>query len=195
MSRKAQNKNNKMEKSNFMTKLYKCCSKDKEDARQWPKAVHFRNGFAYASEGHVLVKSSLDNHSIISPENLEGKSIHRDNFKEIMKFEFAECVDDGVSCKNTDGQIAFYEYMDLNGEAIPDFDKVIPPIGEKLSNINQIGVRPKYVEMLASAMFSDEDVYRYRFTGANTAIVVDAVGFPGQIGIIMPAALSDSIFE
>lgn len=185
-----------MEKCNFTTKLYKCCSKDKgEDVRLWPKAVHFRNGFAYASEGHVLIKSSLEYHSVIEPDKLEGHSIHRDNFREIMKFEFAECSDDGISCKNTDGQVAFYEYMNMENEKIPDFDKVIPIIDNKLSNLNQIGLAPKYIEMLSAAMYTDTGYFRYRFTGANTAVVVDATGFHGQVGIIMPIALSDSIFE
>ena len=32
-----------------------------------------------------MVKSSLEYHSVINPEFLDGKSIHKDNFKEILK--------------------------------------------------------------------------------------------------------------
>lgn len=181
------------QKDNFTTKLHKCCSSDKDELRPFSKAIHFTNGFAYASEGHVLVKTSLEYQRVLNPEKLNGKSIHKDNFKEILKFEIAECFDDGISCRNTDGQIAFYEYYDMSGNKIPDFDKVIPDTS-KIKNINTIGIDPSYVDMLTSAMYSDSGVFRLRFTGSESAIIVDCIGFPGQIGIIMPNVLSDSIF-
>lgn len=49
--------------------------------------------------------------------------------------------------------------------------------------------------MLTSAMYSDSGTFRLRFTGADTAIIVDTVGFNEQIGIIMPAILSESLFD
>jgi hypothetical protein len=43
-------------------------------------------------------------------------------------------------------------------------------------------------------MYSGNDGFRLRFTGINSAIVVDSIGFDNQIGIVMPIVLSESIF-
>lgn len=182
------------QKFNFTTKLHKCCSNDKEELRPWSKAIHFIGGYAYATDSNVLVKTSLEYQNVIAPENLDGKSIHKDNFREILKFEIVECCEDGVSCKNNDGQVAFYEYIEFKDVKIPDFDKVIPD-KSKVIEINQIGIDPKNVERCTSAMYSDSGAYRLRFTGAGSAILVDVVGYSEQIGIIMPRLLSDSIFD
>lgn len=165
-----------MEKQNFTTELHKCCSSDKKETRLWAKAIHFNNGFAYASEGHVLIKSSLEYHSVINPENLEGKAMHKDNFKEIIKFDVAECLEDGISCKSVDGQVAFYEYFNMEGTKAPDFNKVIPS-GSEFKSLFQVGLNPTYVSKLSDAMFYGESCLRYRFTGQNSAILVDATGF------------------
>lgn len=183
------------EKFNFTTKLHNCCASGKDaELRPWSIAIHFKDGYAYASEAHVMVKSSLEYHSVINPEFLDGKSIHKDNFKEILKFEIVECCEDGVSCKNSDGQVAFYEYMNMGDSKIPDFNKVLPD-KTKLKDVAQIGLTPKYVDMCTSAMYSGSSVFRFKFTGSDTGILVDAIGFPNQIGLIMPNALSESIFE
>lgn len=180
-------------KYNFTTKLHKCCSTDKDELRPYTKAIHFLGGYAYATEGHVLVKTSLEYHNVLYPENLDGKSIHKDNFKEILKFDVVECLEEGVQCKSIDGQVAIYEWFDLGDVKLPNFDTVIPSV-KMQKDIAQIGITPKYIEMLTSAMFSTDGVFRFRFTGGSTAILVDAIGFPEQIGIVMPNLLSESIF-
>lgn len=182
------------DKHNFTTKIYKCCSGDKDEIRAWVRAVHFKNNYAYASDGHILVRTSLDYQRVINPEILEGKSIHMDNFKEVIKFEIAECCPDGIACKNTDGQSAFYEYFEMGDVKVPDFDSVFPP-ESKTESIDFIGINPKLVERITSAMYSDDGVFRFKFTGKATAIVVTSTGYTDQVGIIMPSFLSESIFE
>ena len=179
---------------NFTTPLHKVCVSDKDgELRPEMLAVHFIGGFAYATNAHVLIKSSLDYHQAINSDKLDGKSIHKDNFKEILKFEIAECCEDGISCRNADGQVAFYEYMDLKGKKIPDFEKIIPK-ENKFFDTYQIGMNPKLLEICTSAMYSDDGGFRLRFTGISSAIIVDCIGYPDQIGLVMPILLSESIF-
>lgn len=181
------------EKHNFTTKIYKCCSSDKDELRAWSKSVHFKNNYAYASNGHIMVRTSLEYQKVINPEMLDGKAIHRDNFKEAMKFEIAECCPDGISCKNTDGQSAFYEYFEMGEEKTPNFESIIPP-ESKTEAVDIIGINPKFVENLTSAMYSDDGVFKLRFSGKAGPIVVTATGYPDQVGIIMPCVLSESLF-
>jgi hypothetical protein len=182
------------EKLNFTTPLHKCCVSDKDgELRPAMLAVHFLNGYAYATNSHVLVKCSLEYHQVLNPEKLEGKAIHKDNFKEILKFEIVECCDDGISCKNADGQIAFYEYFDLKGQKVPDFESIIPK-NKKYYDTFKIRINPKMLSICTSAMYSGNDGFRLRFTGLNSAIVVDSIGFDNQIGIVMPVILRESIF-
>lgn len=182
------------EKTNFTTKLHKCCSDDKDELRPFSKAIHFVNGHAYASDGYIMVKTSLEYQSVLNPEKLEGKAIHKDNFKEILKFEIAECCEDGISCKNIDGQVAFYEYYDMKEAKTPNFESMIPD-KSKLKDIAQIGINPKKMAALCEALYSETGTYRVRFTGNETAILIDVVGLPLQVGILMPIALSDSLFD
>lgn len=183
-----------MDKKNFTTKLHQCCSDSKKELRPYALAVHFKNGYAYATDGTILIKSALEYHSIIKPEFLEGKALHRDNFKEIMKFDIAECCEDGISCRSEDGQVAFYEYFDMQGTVAPDFDKIIPTDMTGAKSIFQIGIDPDRMGKLTSSMFSDTGTFRLTFSGQLKAIVVDVIGYDKQVGILMPRALSESIF-
>lgn len=182
------------DKDNFTTKLHKCCSNDKDDLRPFAKAIHFINGYAYAADGYIMVKTSLEYQRVINPEKLEGKAIHMDNFKEILKFEIAECCEDGISCKNIDGQVAFYEYYSMGDKKTPKFESMMPD-KTKLKDVAQIGINPKKLANLTDAMYSDTGTYRLRFTGSETSIIIDCIGYPEQVGILMPIALTDSLFD
>lgn len=179
-----------MEKNTFTTKLYEVCSTD--ELRPIFCCVHFQNGFAFATNGIAAVKQSLKYHSIQNPEALEGKSIHKDNYKAVMQFEIATCDDSGIACRNADGRVAFYEYYDRNGTEIPDFEKVMKPIGQK--SIDFIGISPEHLYKLGKALYSIDGI-RLQFQGVAAVILVDAIGIDEQYGIIMPKILNDTLFE
>ena len=52
--------------------------------------IYFRNGFAYASDGHILAKnriseiSGLEDHEITA---LDGKFLHADFYKDMLKYD------------------------------------------------------------------------------------------------------------
>jgi hypothetical protein len=180
-----------MEKQNFTTKLYEVCSND--ELRPIFMCVHFKDGFAYASDAHMIVKQSLEYHSIVNPELLDGKSIHKDNYKAIMQFEIATCDASGVQCMDNDGRTAFFEYFDRKGIEVPNFDTVLKPVGQK--SIEFIGINPDYLHKLSKAMHSTSGALRLQFQGVDRAILVDAVGIDNQCGVIMPAILNDVLFK
>jgi hypothetical protein len=179
-----------MEKYNFTTKLYEACSSD--PIRPIMMCVHFSNGFACAANGMIAIRQSLEYHSIIDPENLDNKSIHRESFKQIMGFEFATANEDGVECKDSDGRAAFFEYFDRKGAEIPDYDKVFQKVN--LVHLPFIGFNPEQFYKLSKALYAPTLNIRVRFQGIDKAMLVDVIGVENQEAIIMPVILNDSLF-
>lgn len=179
-----------MEKQTFTLKLHECCGDD--DIRPIMMCVHFKNGYAYASDGHVVIKQSLDYHTIIDPEHLEGKSLHKDNFKAVMGFETAKCDDAGIACFDSDGRTAFFEYFDRKDIEMPDFEKVFIPSGTK--EVPFIGISPQYVNMLSKAMHAPSGVCRFKFQGIDKPILIDVPEIPQQYAVLMPALLNDTLW-
>lgn len=180
-----------MESQNFTTKLYEVCSND--ELRPILMCVHFMDGFAYASDSRMVIKQSLEYHSIINPVLLDGKSIHKDNYKAIMQFETATCDDSGVACVDNDGRTAFFEYFDRKGIELPNFESYLKPAGQK--SIEFIGITPEFLHKLSKAMHSPSGSLRLQFQGVDKVILIDAVGIDNQFGAIMPAILNDTLFK
>ncbi len=180
-----------MEKKTFTTKLYEACSSD--ELRPVLMCVHFKDGFAYASDGHMVVKQSLEYHSILGIDFLKGKSIHKDNYKAIMQFETAECNEDGIACSDSDGRTAFYEWFDLNGAVIPDFDSVLKPIGQK--SVEFIGLNADLLYRISKALHVPSDSLRLQFQGVDKGILIDTPEIENQWGMLMPAIINDSLFS
>jgi len=179
-----------MEKQNFNVKIYEACSDD--ELRPIMMCVHFKDGYAYASEGHILVKQSLEYHSIINPEILNGRSIHRDNFKNIMQFEIAECTEDGIVCKDADGRTAVFDYFDMKGESMPDFEKFFN--GNEIKEVRFIGLNFKLINKLEKAMHNPIGIFRLRFQGNDKCVMIDVADIPNQWAIIMPALIEEGLF-
>lgn len=179
-----------MNKYNFTTKLHEACAKD--ELRPLLNCVHFSGGFAYASNAHLLIKQSLEYHSILNPEMLDNKSIHRENYKNILSFDIAECNKEGVECKDKDGRTAFFSYFDREDQEIPAFDEVLQKTS--LVQLSFIGIQPKWFKVLSNALHSTDGNIRMRFQGIDRPILIDAIGIEDQEAIIMPVILEDVLF-
>lgn len=180
-----------MDKKTFTTKLYEVCSSD--ELRPVMMCVHFKDGFAYASDGHMAIKQSLEYHTVIGVDFLNGKSLHKDNYKAIMGFEIAECNEDGVTCSDNDGRTAFYDYYNLNGASIPNFESVLKPIGQK--SIEFIGINPEYLFKIGKALHVPSGALRLQFQGVDRSILIDTPEIENQWAILMPAIIDDSLFS
>jgi len=181
----------KDKKYTFTTKLYEVCADDK--LRPLMQCVHFKDGFAYASNGYISIKQTLELHSVMNKELLEDKSIHKDSYKAIMAFEIAECNEEGIYCKNTSGQTAFFGYFDRMGEMIPNFEKAMQT-GKGLTSLSFIGLDPDLLNKLSKAIYNPSNNMRMQFTGIDSAIIIDAVGVDGQSARLAPRMINDSLF-
>lgn len=72
--------------------------------------IYFRNGFAYASDGHILAKnriseiSGLEDHEITA---LDGKFLHADFYKDMLKYDNIMIAEDGIECSKDNDKVFF----------------------------------------------------------------------------------------
>jgi hypothetical protein len=153
--------------------------------------IHFKNGFAYASNGNIIIKQSLEYHSILDAQFLDGMSIHRENYANIMQFEVATANEDGIYCNNKDGRSAFFEYFDRKGQQVPNFDEVINQFSAK--GVDFIGFSPKSFEIIGKAFYNGDQV-RIRFSGMDKGMLCDVLGYENQVAYVMPVILNGTLF-
>ena len=183
----------KKEKQTFNTKVYECCADDK--LRPVIQCVYFENGFAYAADGSVAIKQTLSFQSVIDIHELDGKLLHKDSYKAVMNFEFAQAMADGIECWNGNGQRAFFEYFKpAENDKIPNFEAVLTP-KRGVTNLSFIGINPESLNRLTKALYAPTGNIRIQFTGIDSAIIVDVVGVDEQTAIMMPIILNDTLFK
>ena len=180
-----------MDKFNFTTKLHEVCSKDETNPVM--NCIHFKDGFAYASNGMILIRQTLDYHSVIDPEFLNGNSIHRESFKQALSFDTVQCTDEGLVCKDKDGRVALFEYFDLQGKEIPNFDFVLRKPSADYEPVSMIGFNPEALSKLEKAMHY-QGVLKFTFYGMDKYVFVESLTYTDQIAIMAPAIIQDTLF-
>ena len=191
---------------NFLKKfkLYDVCSDN--DRMVNMEYVHFINGYAYASDAHIIVRVPLSVCTSFGDDEykkLNGYSIHFSLLKMLMQFEVVN-IDEGIDLDNKGETFYFveltatmgendvkvvlrrYEDKDKNLIQAPNFEEVIQQGRENEVPVSSIGFRIKLLKTLAAAM--GQEIIFLRFTKANGKIYVtpEDETIAGTIGIIMP---------
>lgn len=173
----------------FKTQIWKACSND--DGRPVLQHAYVRDGFIYATSGHIAVKQSLEHIHDIDKEQrqiIEGKYFSISLLRQLEKCDVVTFKADGIH--TVAGKVqAVYQYTSEQG-LFPDVDAVLPSAGNSEA-VPYIGFNPKLFKIMSEAMMTDTDQFRLDFNGANRAIVVTANGYDRehQIGILMPINL------
>lgn len=99
------------QKNNFDKKVQMHLACSKNELRKEMQCVYFKDGFAYASDGIILVKnriseiSGLEKHEA---EALNGKFLHADLYKDMLKYDNIMIAEDGIECSKGDDKVFFY---------------------------------------------------------------------------------------
>ena len=91
------NKDTRRVNFNKSLQMHLACATD--SIRVVMEHIYFQDGFAYASDAHVLVKNDLSVCSSISQEQIEilnGKLLHKDAYKEILKYDVIDISEEGI---------------------------------------------------------------------------------------------------
>ena len=167
-------------KNTFISDLHLACANDK--SRPAMQCVHFKDGFAFASDGYVVVKQPLHLNLVDNMDILDGVSIHSESFKAIRKMKHVTATEDGFECTSKDGSKVFFQY---SMEIAPDFEAVLKPKGVQM--MGEIGVNPGLIGVLKKAMAGGDRV-KMTFQGQGAAILIEplSVDYEGEVAMIMP---------
>lgn len=117
----------KDDKKNFnkKVKMHLACADD--ELRPALACIYFKNDFAYASDGHILVRNRLSEISNFSEEEiqaLDGKFLSAKSYKEILKYDDVLISEDGLECSKGDDKVFFY-FKNMQGTKYPNAEKII----------------------------------------------------------------------
>jgi hypothetical protein len=132
--------------------IYLACAGKDEKYHQYYCYVHFIEGFAWATDGGIMVKQSLKYYDINNTENLDNKMIHKDYFKEICRYKAAEATKEGI--KVFDGErtaffpfeheVTFFNFPEKTKDF--NFDNV---------ETDYVDVIPKYIDIASKILFTN----------------------------------------
>lgn len=130
-------------------KLHLACAN--EPIRPVMNCIYFKDGYAIASNGKILIKACLNeicNFSEEEKELLDGKLISAKNFKEIIKHTIIEIEEDGFHAIYDDWSI---KYRFADGEMkYPNYNEVISCF--KQGTVEKILIDPLNIALIADAL-------------------------------------------
>lgn len=139
-------------------KLYDACAED--EIRPAMEMVHFKDGAAYASDSHILIRvplvSCMEGLEQEDREKLNGFSIHGKILKLIYGFDMIEIIRDEeadtccIRAKKDKFNIDFW-LQKTSEVGAPDFDKVLNEKHEE-EQTSKIGINAKLLYRLSKAV-------------------------------------------
>lgn len=94
-------------------KLHQATTKD--NFRPVFDLISFRNGYAYATDAHIIVKAKVKDISNFTEEELEilhGKSISSSSFRKLLDFDEVEVTNTGFIAKDENGNKTNFLFND-----------------------------------------------------------------------------------
>lgn len=173
-------------KDNFKSKLHLICSKDEKSRYN---CVWFKNGYAYATDGHIAIRQALKLHDFTEEgiKNLEGKAIHRRLFEELLRYDLIVPEKDHIRAIKK-GCFAKFEYSICDYE-FPDIEKMIKEISSE--KVNEIKIDFNLIEKLNKALINgiESSRYKLKFSGEGKGIIISdylSNNESEQMAILMP---------
>lgn len=174
-------------------KMHLACSTD--ELRLVMNYIYFKDGFAFASDGLILVKNKLEECSSIpldQIEELDNKFLHKDHFKEILKYDIINISKDGIEAQKTNGgDKLFFYFSRFDDLKYPNAEKVFQDaLNKSNASLTILGLNLKLIDRLRKALH-DSDLCTFRFKGSPSDLNVIFENAKGDqsIGLIMPLNL------
>ncbi|MDD3064616.1 MAG: hypothetical protein PHX50_17700 [Massilibacteroides sp.] len=160
------------------------CSTD--DLRPAMGCIYFENGFAYATDGSLLVRNEVSECSSIDEEQigmLNGKMINSESYKNLLRYDVIVISEDGIEAQKG-SQKAFFYFADIDGK-YPNAEKVLQDVLNKATvPMPSIMLNTSNLIKLNKAL-SGSDKCTYTFKGQGNAVILQGDG-SNHVGLIMP---------
>lgn len=172
---------------NKYVQMHLACAKD--DLRPVMEHIYFKDGFTYASNAHILVKNDLTQCSNLDPDQiaaLDGKLLHYEHYKNILKYDVIEIAEDGIEAKKGVNK-AFFYFSTVEDLKYPNAEKVLnDALNMSSVPMPQVGLNARLVENISKALANSGD-FKFTFKGECNPIICENLDsdYLNCIGIIM----------
>jgi hypothetical protein len=141
----------------------------------------------------VLVKNCIEDICDACEEQirlLDGKLLHKNHYKEILKYDFIAVSEEGIECVDKkSNRVAFFYFAKEGEYKYPNVEKVLQDtLNMQNTPIFEIGLNNNLIKTINNALF-ESDSCKFQFKGEGKAVVLQSIK-SRSIGIIMPFALS-----
>lgn len=165
--------------------LYLACGL-KDTMRTSMHYIMFSNGYAYATDSHILVKARLTDISNFEEQDLallDGKLIHANNFKKIVKSKGEVSItSEAIVVRETEYEVA-YPLLLKKQVRFPDCESVVNRKGDVTLQVS-FGISAEYLCTLSDVMNAYNGVAME--WKSNNMFVVTPIGEYKDIkGVIM----------
>ena len=175
-------------KNNFNKKvqMHLACLKG-DEYRKEMECIYFNNGFAYATNTRILVRNRISEISGLNEaeiEALNGKFLHADFYKDMLKYDNIMIAEDGIECTKGNDKVFFYFSM---FEKYPSAEKVLQDaLNRDTVPTPQVSFDMKLMQKLNKALY-ESDSCTATFKGAGNPIVFDSMKEDvSSVGLIIP---------
>jgi len=181
-------------KRNFKTKLHLICAND--DLRPSMSYIYFEKGFLYCTDAHIMIKQKIDLHGFDEDEIkfMEGKMIHRESFKELLKHKYVKVTKEGFEAIIDSENSILFKFSTRQDDFVAKMQKTLTEF--KWEKIDEIGFNYKFLSRLSDCFINpmaNHGSICLQFQAANRAIRVvpnDSLAVEDQFGILMPVIIN-----
>ena len=166
------------------------CGKDK--TRPEMQCVYFENGYAYATNAHLLVRNRIDQISNLSTDQimaLDGKMIHKKDFAQLSRFDVITVTEEGIEAITEERKAFFYFYESEKG--YPDTESIIQSIeNASIKEVSVFGIN--FQETTNAQKALPEPMVKMIFKGANKGVIIRPTNdeYNDCMAIIMPLQIN-----
>lgn len=162
-------------KNNFNKKvqMHLACSKD--ELRPEMQCIFFNNGYAYATGTRILVRNRISEISGLNESEIEalnGKFLHADFYKDMLKYDSIMIAEDGIECAKGNDKAFFYF---STFEKYPDAEKVLQDaLSKQTVPLPQFSFDMKLLQRLNKSLYQS-DRCTATFKGVANPIIFDSM--------------------
>ena len=180
------------DKRNFKRPLHEACSKIETQPSM--NYLIFEDGNIVATDAHVILIQSLYGHGFTESEidQLEGKAIHREVFKDILRYDHIEVVDGSIVAKKgkIKVNIKLETLQEQEGDAYVNYKSLIDSASNTCNvEVPIIGFDLNLLARIAKLTLNDLGQVEFNFKGQGKACIVSGIGCDEQF-LVMPCSLN-----
>ena len=179
-------------------KLHKCCGDN--DLRPALNYIHFKNGYAYSTDGYIAVKYNVlqisENFTEEEVKNLDGKRIHKKAYELLLKFDTVSIIETGFLCSNFNQPfLSTTISFDIVDYKFPDVDIILEQKLKDLKPLARIGISSSLLIKLSNSL-PYRNGFIFFFSNESDAIICKSDMYEELndcIAILMPFSIPDEI--